>query len=475
MNFPVSIDKFLQKNGIAKFNLHYLVTSNDGVIVDVGNSMEILISSPLCGHKVAELIPVFEGVFPVESTVYLPNMQLFHHNYYNLYLLPHKNKVWILMNNVSDQVQKVKQGTELKDEDPAIGFSILESLDYFVLKEIDGHRYKPVTAYLDWTNALFEVQTETIDLEDSFPFLSFFVEHAEETQNQCSGVWTQSTLSGDEIHLNAWIKKFEQETYLVIQAVKIDSQNQNNIIQLARENSLAYEQLNKTKEQLQELVILKDQFVSIVSHDLRSPISTLADGVSFILDDLSAAKPFDDTHREIVVQVRAELIRLLDYNNKLYNWTKLNLDSIELNLSEVSLDLMVANLNGQFDARLIEKNIKMILLVNAHVELNTDYVLFHQAVSNLIDNAIKFSHPNSEIHIVVDAESISIKDFGTGLSKDKIEEIKKGHSLKSSLGTGGEQGTGLGLSIVSRIIKTLGFKLNIVSKINEGTTFIITF
>ena len=265
------------------------------------------------------------------------------------------------------------------------------------------------------------------------------------------------------------------ENYLLIHPVNVGPSAQLNVIQMARENSLAYEQLNKTKEQLQELVQLKDQFVSIVSHDFRSPISTLTDGISFLLEDLSKTKTFDDSHREIIVQIKNELIRLLNYNDKLYNWTKLNLGSIELNITTVSIDLLVSTLNGQFDKRLNEKNIRMNLLVHHHVELETDYVLLNQAISNLIDNAIKFSREKGEIVIEIDKHFLKISDRGIGMSPSKIEEIKRGYSLKSASGTKGEAGSGLGLSIVTRILKTLNFKFDIQSEINKGTTFMISF
>ncbi|MDA3929177.1 MAG: HAMP domain-containing sensor histidine kinase, partial [Prolixibacteraceae bacterium] len=192
-------------------------------------------------------------------------------------------------------------------------------------------------------------------------------------------------------------------------------------------------------------------------------------------EDIYQIKNFDLIHSEINIQIKQQLGRLLDYNNKLYNWTKLSFDSLELNISDVSLDLMVANLNGQYDGRLNEKSIKLLLNVDKQVDLKTDYVLLNQVVVNLLDNAIKFSKENSEIKIEVNQHSLKLSDSGVGMSTEKIDEILNGYSLKSSNGTKGEPGTGLGLNIVTRIIHALNFKLNIESELGKGSTFTITF
>lgn len=479
MFFPESIEKYILQNAIVKDDLFYLITSVDGKIEDVGNSTNALITQPLVGENVFDYLPVFTGLFPVVKNIYLPNVQLTHDRIFNVHLIVSDQKVWILNQNVTYKIEQYRQQHERSVELKKVEFSLLEALDYFVLKKTAHQQYVPVSVWPKWMAELNLNHQEPLQLEIHFPFLAFFVDQVDRNQfsenDHYSGIWTQNTADGGELHLNAWSFRIPDETYLIIHPVNVGPSAQFNVIQLARENSLAYEQLKKTKEQLQELVQLKDQFVSIVSHDFRSPISTLTDGISFLLEDLSKTKTFDDSHRDIIVQIKNELIRLLNYNDKLYNWTKLNLGSIELNVTTVSIDLLVSTLNGQFDKRLNEKNIRLNLMVHQHVELETDYILLNQAISNLIDNAIKFSHENGEIVIEIDEHFLKISDRGIGMSPSKIDEITRGYSLKSTSGTKGEAGSGLGLSIVTRILKTLNFKFDIQSEINKGTTFMISF
>jgi signal transduction histidine kinase len=473
MNFPAKVANYLKKQHLTNGPLYHVVTNPEGVILKVGNMEEVLPFSLFEGKCIAGFLPVFTGLFPVSAPFSLPNIQLFNEQYFSIYLYPFDNQVWVFFKDVSDQVQLLRSHIAQAGLGSANSFALMESLDYLVLKKIDQDNYLTLTFPQGWTIQLFGWVPPVIKLEEHFPFLAFFIE--QQKAELYSGIWSQSGSNGQEVHLNAWAIELDNQHFLLVQPVKQETINDQSIIQLARENRLAYEQLKKTKEQLQELVILKDQFVSIVSHDLRSPISTLTDGVSLLLDDLNDGKPFDQCHREIIEQVRSELIRLLDYNNKLYNWVKLNLESIELNLTRVPLDLMMANLNGQFDGRLNEKNIRLQLVVKQHVELETDYVLLSQALANLLDNAIKYSHPGSEIIIELTDHSLKITDRGTGMTKVKIEEIQKGHSLKSTSGTLGEAGTGLGMSIVVRILKNLNLSLNIESEAGIGTSFIISF
>lgn len=472
MIFPEKIDKYLLENNVGKNPLFYLVTTADGEIKDVGNSKSISISAPVKGEVIANIMPVFEGLFPLMKLVYLPNIQLFHHQYYNVHLVPLDDEVWILFAEVTKTINRLTQKTVISVDEENSDLQLLTALDFFVLKEKANKIYEPVFPIPQWASELINESSEQVNLDEVFPFLAFNSEQKKD-QMLFTGVWTQNSTSGTETHFKAWFVPNINDWFLLIQPT--DAEKDEKIIQLARENTLAYEQLQKTKAQLQDLVKLKDEFVNIVSHDLRSPISTLTDGISFVLEDLDGTKTFDSSHREIIEQIREELIRLLDYNNKLYNWTKLNLDSIELNVTKVSLDLMLANLNGKYDKRLNEKNIRMRLNICHHVELDTDYVLLSQAISNLIDNAIKFSKEGSEIRLMVNEHSLKVVDQGVGIPEEKIKEIMKGYSLKSSQGTKGEKGTGLGLNIVTRIIKTLNYNLEIESEMGKGTTFTISF
>lgn len=483
MDIPKHISQYLNKNDLEKDKLYSVVTDIDGAVKDIGNVSDIVLAKPIIGKRIDEYLPVFLDVFPIKENLYLPNMRLTHGGMFNIHLILNKIDVWIFFEDVEMKIEAFKSKIiELKALHKR-EFQLLEAIGYLVLKKIGKSGYEVISKYPAW---LYQLLTHKDDLVlhgvvEVFPFLDFFItmsdeEHInEEIKQNYSGIWTQSTNDGGEIHLNAWIFQIHDDSYLLIDRVESTVSSEQNIIQLARENSLAYEQLRKAKLELQDLVILKDKFVSIVSHDFRSPLSSIYDGIDFLNVDLDVGSVVDDDHRDIVSHLKSEISRLLDYNNKLYNWTKMNLENIEINETTFEMVLVLSDLSLKFDKRLKSKELKIKVDIVDDAMVKSDYVLLNQAISNIIDNAIKFSPHGSMITLQLTRNYLSIQDEGCGISEEKIEEILKGYNLKSTKGTNGEIGTGLGLNIVTRIISTLGFSLSIESDENIGTKFIISF
>ena len=101
-----------------------------------------------------------------------------------------------------------------------------------------------------------------------------------------------------------------------------------------------------------------------------------------------------------------------------------------------------------------------------------------QVLNNLITNAMKFSHPESEIQInlVTDGEfaAVSVRDYGMGIPAEKLDSIFTPFTKAGTKGTKGEKSTGLGLSIVKRIVEAQGGKINVFSEPGKGSEFVFT-
>ncbi|MDA3927364.1 MAG: hypothetical protein PF541_00270, partial [Prolixibacteraceae bacterium] len=312
MQYPIFIAKYIEKNKVDSTDLSYLITSTDGIIVNIGSSAECLIASPVVGNYLSNYMPVFEGVFPVKEDVYLPNVQLSHSLFFNIHIVVYSDQIWILCQNITENIHKIRRLIEKKKEVKKYEFSLLEALGFYVFKNNKVGGYRPISGAPKWVNKITNNLEERIDIEILFPYLAFFVEQLPKgiirkgTIDHYSGIWTQNTLNDSEIHLNAWLYQVLDDSFILVQPVNENKKKENKIIQSARENTLAYEQLQKTKKELQDLLKLKDQFVSIVSHDFRSPISSLTNGISFLLEDINQSKIFDDSHREIIIQIKQE-------------------------------------------------------------------------------------------------------------------------------------------------------------------------
>ena len=154
------------------------------------------------------------------------------------------------------------------------------------------------------------------------------------------------------------------------------------------------------------------------------------------------------------------------------------IESGNLNLKIKSIDIIpfiqeIIKLNNILAKK---KNIQ----INLKSEISSLMVLidFHkirQVINNLLTNAVKFSHPNSEITLSVNLENefviISIKDSGTGILGTDLQEIFAPFNKAASRGTAGEKSTGLGLSICKKIVEGHNGNIRVESEINKGSTF----
>lgn len=476
MDYPEVIS-YLDQNKIDKQQVSWLVTNANGVIVDVGSVGDLLLADPVVGAIADDFIPVLVGLFPLSKNRYLPNVQIVANRYHNLHLLLLDDKVVVLFNDVTDKIKNFKQQTANEIN----AMSLFQELDYWVLKQENEGQFEPVCSAPLWLDGLLAEIKGSPDIEELFPFLSPFLEQLPvkfiegDKHKFYSGIWTNAKPDGDEVYLNAWVIQQPGINYLLIHPVDLTASFGDNIIQVAHENSLAYEQLQKIKKQLTDVLALKDQFVSIVSHDFRSPVSTLINGISYLIEDVETNKSFNEINMDIIVHIKSELSRLLDYNNKLYEWTRYNLDRFDVHFEKLSFDNFVMDLIFQFETRLKEKNITLKPTIQNPAVLYTDISLLQQVLINLIDNAIKFTSEGGEIQLIIEGDSISVVDHGIGLTAQQITHIKKGYYMESHQGTDGEQGTGVGLSIVSKILKTLNYGIDIRSEIGNGSTFTITY
>lgn len=225
------------------------------------------------------------------------------------------------------------------------------------------------------------------------------------------------------------------------------------------------------KEKAEEANKIKDKFVSIVSHDLRSPLQ----GVLNLLEILTNPR------------LKTKIVDQKKYLNLCLNSTKLSLSMIKqlLDISRIetgSLNIYKINfLLKDFLQKILDelkpfyliKNIKIEVKEFEDITIFADPHLFHQVISNLIVNAIKFSHANQTIHIDCNLNSkhkiISIIDNGIGMNKEQVNQILSFSYLRSNLGTLGESGSGMGFYICNYIVDAHNGKIKIKSRQGYGT------
>ena len=319
---------------------------------------------------------------------------------------------------------------------------------------------------------------------EQFPFLEVFLIEANEfwSYNRDgkirSGIWTESLPNGTELVLNSFAVLYSSTKYLLIAPIDESIDSEQLGYQMAREQKLAYEMLEKTEKKLKTLLDYKDKFVSIVSHDLRSPVAAVLGIAELLTNDETELNKLSDFYKELIYNIKEEMLRMLDYNDKLYHWSNLELGNFEVVKEKESLKKIIETAERTSSTKFKTKNIQFSTNLEKDILIEVDNTLFLQVLNNLVSNAVKFTPENGSISINVSALNncieIAVIDSGVGMTKDISENIFSGFARKSSLGTKGEKGTGLGLGIVKKIIDAHGFNIRVESEVGKGSSFIIS-
>lgn len=217
------------------------------------------------------------------------------------------------------------------------------------------------------------------------------------------------------------------------------------------------------------------KFVANVSHDFRSPLTSIQGYLKAMLD--GTIPP--EMHEKYLSIVLNETERLTKLTNSLLTLNNLNTKGILLDKSDFDINQVIRNTAASFEGVCRSKNIAIeVVLTEEVMYVNADMEKIQQVLYNLLDNAIKFSHHNSVIKIETSEKKnkifISVADHGIGIPKDDLKLIWE-RFYKSDYSRGKDKkGTGLGLSIVREIINAHGENINVISTEGAGSEFVFS-
>jgi signal transduction histidine kinase len=228
--------------------------------------------------------------------------------------------------------------------------------------------------------------------------------------------------------------------------------------------------LQTLNEELVNTNQTKDKLLSIISHDLRSPIASLKN----VLEMVSIGDMTHEEFKTISVGLSQNVNAVFHTMDNLLQWSQTQLRGIKANPKTVELQLICEEIKELFTAITAAKNVHIINNLTDDMLVYADENHVKVILRNLIANAVKFSHSGSDIVIKGTARRnfirITVTDSGIGISQTKIEEIMNAALTISSTGTKGEKGTGIGLLLCREFIETNGGKMTIQSELGKGTT-----
>ncbi len=235
-------------------------------------------------------------------------------------------------------------------------------------------------------------------------------------------------------------------------------------------------ELQISNNNLRELNLSKDKFISIVSHDLRSPFTTLLGFSEILLNEQDISEDERNEYLRYIYDASKSQLNLI---NCLLDWSRLQTGRIKVEPVRLNVKSVVSTAVTPLTGDAVRKNIDVKIEIPVDLYINADERLISQAVVNLATNAIKYTPEGKEIHLSScrfkeGMIEIVVKDNGLGISEENQTKLFKIDQKFSLVGTNGEKGSGLGLTLVKEIIEKHGGQVWFYSQVGEGSEFHFT-
>ena len=257
--------------------------------------------------------------------------------------------------------------------------------------------------------------------------------------------------------------------YFVVECAQI-------FLRLYRENLDQLDTLRQERDRAQAAYDVKSKFVSTVSHELRTPLTSISGSLELLGNGVFRERP--EKAEQMLDIARRNCRRLGALINDLLDLQKLESDKADFRIVRTDMNEVAEQAVQSIDSLALKKDITIPCdLSRTALFAEVDESRMAEVLTNLLSNALKFSHSPSEIivtsQVIDEFVCISVQDHGVGIP-DGSEEIVFGRFTQVDSGDGrSQEGTGLGLSIAKTIVEQLGGFISYKSTPGAGTTFTV--
>jgi len=232
--------------------------------------------------------------------------------------------------------------------------------------------------------------------------------------------------------------------------------------------------LKRQQKELQKLYQAKDEFISLASHQLRTPATIVKQYLGIILEGY--AGKVAQNQRVYLQKAQLSNERQIETVNDLLKLAKIDSDKVKLNKKPANIEELVKDIISSQDNFFKDRNQKISLeLVNNSVVASVDVERLHMAIENLINNASKYTPTGGQIRIAVKTASgfvqVLIADSGVGIKEEDFCRLFKQFSRIPNELSEQAGGSGLGLYWAEKVIRLHGGHIDVNSKIGQGTLF----
>ena len=226
------------------------------------------------------------------------------------------------------------------------------------------------------------------------------------------------------------------------------------------------------EEELQSNNENMNRILSLLSHDIRTPIATLQSLLQLTLNAALTPQEFTDK----IKALNNKTFQLLDFLDTTLYWTRSNFDKVNISITETDLTGIIQKILGVYESACIEKRLRVAIKTQSITKFETDVEIVTIVLRNLLSNAIKFTPDGGQIQIhfnkTHDAHRITVQDSGLGMSPEMTQKILT-DNYTSQKGTRQEKGLGIGLKLCRELLKKINAHLEIESEPGNGSRITI--
>ncbi|MDZ7794220.1 MAG: HAMP domain-containing sensor histidine kinase [Spirochaetia bacterium] len=268
---------------------------------------------------------------------------------------------------------------------------------------------------------------------------------------------------------------FMNDRYLIIGST--DYQEfaivQKEILNLNQQLSNTTRELHKSNAELSRLNKMKNEFLGMATHDLRSPLGLIMTFSEFLIDE--TGENLSEEHNYYLQKIHSSCYYMRQIVDDYLDVTKIESGNIDLNIQFTNIPKIIEQVISVAEIQAKKKSIELIVKQDADIpQIELDPEKIEQVLRNIITNAVDHSNEHSSVFLrtklVDNSIHIEIEDHGVGIPNKDLPILFNPFERKTSRKTGGEKSTGLGLVIARKIIDAHKGEIKIESKEGEGTT-----
>ncbi len=281
------------------------------------------------------------------------------------------------------------------------------------------------------------------------------------------------------VHINSNIVYDNEGRYKYLEGSMEDITERKHIENKIREQQeLLFKSEKEKREALEKALVMKDEFISLISHEFKTPLNVIYSAIQLI--ECVYSNQISDRVKELIENIKQNTFRQLRLTNNLLDITRLNSGQFKLHMKNVDIVFLTKLIVESVELYANQKNIKIHFKSNLNSKIiSIDDEKYERIILNIISNSIKFTESGGKITVILSENKksnliqIEISDTGIGIPKDKQELIFERFGQVDSNLSRQAEGTGIGLALVKLLVDALEGSIELESELNVGSTFII--